>query len=204
MSTTLDNRSPISPRMKILQNLQPEHVLKYLQKKKIIATEKSCSCGHSMSLKKYNPSIDGAVWRCENNACKKRISVRNNTFLQNSKLNMGLIFHIVLDFISELPLNCSKSLNGIGSEAAVQWYQYCRDICSAKLLKDKCKPDPDGDGITYKPSSAHRKIRQTSDLLRQSHSDESLYRGTYNMTCDKAANNFELFLTHIAEIYPQK
>uniref|UniRef100_A0A0L8FWV1 ISXO2-like transposase domain-containing protein n=1 Tax=Octopus bimaculoides TaxID=37653 RepID=A0A0L8FWV1_OCTBM len=77
---------------------------------------------------------DGFVWRCRN--CKKNISIRTKAFMEMSKLSIQQIFHIVFNFMSEAPISTAVLYTGVDNKAAIQWYEFCREVCLGKM-RDK-------------------------------------------------------------------
>lgn len=71
--------------------------------------------------------------------CGTRMSVRNGTFFEKSKLHIHTILQIMFDFVSQTPVTTSANFSGVSTGVAIQWFEYCRDICTSKLLKDKKK-----------------------------------------------------------------
>lgn len=119
--------------MQILNNFTESNIMEYLQAHHLIASSMTCDCGHSMNFQKRTDAADGVTWRCCK--CKKRKSIRTGTFFEKSRLRLSTILEIMFDFVCELPVTTSMALNGIQSEAAVHWYENCRDVCSRLLLQ---------------------------------------------------------------------
>lgn len=119
------------------KNLSEENFIQYLKDNGMISSQKACSCGKEMSIRPSQRAIDGMVWRCHK--CKNAVSIRTNTFMEKSKLSVYKIFNLIFDFIFEMPVTSSMSANNVSKVTAIQWYEYCREICSQKLLKDRKK-----------------------------------------------------------------
>uniref|UniRef100_A0A0L8FNR6 ISXO2-like transposase domain-containing protein n=1 Tax=Octopus bimaculoides TaxID=37653 RepID=A0A0L8FNR6_OCTBM len=88
-----------------------------------------------MTLETSARSVDGFVCRCGN--CKKNISKRTKTFMEKSKLSLQKIFHIVFHFVFEAPISIAALYTGVDNKTAIQWYEFCREVCSGKMLRDK-------------------------------------------------------------------
>uniref|UniRef100_A0A0L8HC94 ISXO2-like transposase domain-containing protein n=1 Tax=Octopus bimaculoides TaxID=37653 RepID=A0A0L8HC94_OCTBM len=119
----------------VLKQLAPERILEFLKANSIISTCKTCVCAQNMTLKKSARSLDGFVWRCGN--CKKNISIRTKTFMEKSKLSLQKIFHIVFHFVFEAPISTTALYTGVDNKTVIQWYEFCREVCSGKMLRDK-------------------------------------------------------------------
>lgn len=125
-----------TPRMELLKNFMPDSALQYAQSKKLIPQEKLCSCGHAMSVQECSKmKMDKVCWKCSK--CKQKTSIRSGTFFENSNLTLSVILQIMFDFVCQLPVTCSANLTGITHECAIQWYEYCRDVCTTKMVKER-------------------------------------------------------------------
>lgn len=112
-----------------------ETPIDYAREKNLIAQSKVCSCGHDMALQKYGKAkLDGFCWRCCR--CKKITSLRSGTFFEHAKVTISTLLQIIYDFVTQTPVTGSANAIGISEKTCIQWYQYCRDICSSKMLKD--------------------------------------------------------------------
>nr|CAH8866014.1 unnamed protein product [Trichobilharzia regenti] len=92
----------------------------------LIALSKICQCGGVMHIQKYTEAIDGFVYRCIE--CRRRISVREGTFLSRSKLPLTKILMIGNFWVLKRAYGTENS-----EVSAVQWYNYCRDVSSWKM-----------------------------------------------------------------------
>ncbi|XP_014778708.1 uncharacterized protein LOC106875185 [Octopus bimaculoides] len=126
-----------SPRFEMMKLLSKDYFVQYLQENKLISQDKRCSCRNEMSVLPFQRATDGVTWRCRK--CKKTVSIRKNTFLERSQLPVFKIFSIILDFICEMPVSSSMSMNNVSKCTAIQWYQYCREICSKILIRNRKK-----------------------------------------------------------------
>uniref|UniRef100_A0A0L8GK31 ISXO2-like transposase domain-containing protein n=1 Tax=Octopus bimaculoides TaxID=37653 RepID=A0A0L8GK31_OCTBM len=124
-----------TPLEEVLNQLAPQRIMDFLKTNGIVANSKTCVCTHEMCLKKSARSIDGFTWRCSN--CKKAISLRKNTFMENSKLPLCKMFNTVFHFVFEVPVSTAAFFTGLDNKTAIQWYEFCREVCSAKILQDK-------------------------------------------------------------------
>uniref|UniRef100_A0A0L8FX66 ISXO2-like transposase domain-containing protein n=1 Tax=Octopus bimaculoides TaxID=37653 RepID=A0A0L8FX66_OCTBM len=114
-----------------------ENFVNYLKENQLIANQKQYTRGNDMDIRPSQRATNGMEWRCRN--CRKRVSIRKNTFVEKSKLSVYQILHIIFDIIFEMPVTSSMCPNNVSKVTAIQWYEHCREICSQKLLKDKKK-----------------------------------------------------------------
>ena len=75
---------------------------------------------------------DGFVWRCP--VCHKTKSIRNGSFFSQSKLPLHTWVHVLHQWAMEVPVTkaCKQTL--ISEKRCIDVYQWCRDVCSTKLL----------------------------------------------------------------------
>ena len=59
-------------------------IISFLQSKHLLAAQKQCACGTAMELQDRNDINDGCRWRCPH--CNKRITIRDGSFFEKSKL----------------------------------------------------------------------------------------------------------------------
>lgn len=57
--------------------------------------------------------------------------------MEKSKLTLQVIFHLVFHFIFQAPVSTSVLYTGVDDKTAIQWYEFCREVCDGKILKDK-------------------------------------------------------------------
>lgn len=83
------------------------------------------------------------VLRCRNRGCQTyRFVRRDNVFFHftdlNNKLNCKLflcqIFELVFYFIQDLSDDLVQRLTGRGTEALCDWFNMCREVCTAIVL----------------------------------------------------------------------
>ena len=77
---------------------------------------------------------DGVCWRCPRKGCQKLYSLRHNSYFSNSKLSLEKILRIVHMWSTKTPLGDMMKELKIASEAAVDWYNFCRDVCAQHFV----------------------------------------------------------------------
>ena len=73
-------------------------------------------------------------WRCLNSSCKKSISLRSGTFFEQSRLQLWQWIVLMYWWAKEYPVTDTAEEAEVDKKTAIQIYQYCRDICSWRLL----------------------------------------------------------------------
>ena len=116
--------------------------IKFLQHFSIIAKTKKCpKCSLGMVLFPTTSICDGATycWKCPDNKCYKRITLRENTFFYNSKLSMTSIITLCYGWFHGIKQKVIAKEAEIAKNhwnTTVNWYNFCRDVCREKLLID--------------------------------------------------------------------
>lgn len=87
---------------------------------------------------------DGQIFRCSHcrkkkSHCRKKKSVRHRSFFAKAQLPLRVLLTIVYFFTQGTPVTEAwKHLKGEVTEGAViQWYAFCREICSQYLLNTR-------------------------------------------------------------------
>ena len=140
--TTITPLESILPRNLILEqnyvltNLDhddQDKTLIWLSKHRLIKNSIFCNdCNKNFCLNKYEDGIDGYRWYCS--GCKKRRSVRENSFFSGSHLKLREILVIMYGWAHDIPqgLVCHEA-GGMLSRTAVDWFNFCRDVCAQWL-----------------------------------------------------------------------
>ncbi|XP_014790296.1 uncharacterized protein LOC106883699 [Octopus bimaculoides] len=105
----------------------------------LLNTKKICpSCGASMREVAKNNLSDGMIWSC-GRPCRKMISIRKGTFLDNSKLKCEQIIDILYYWAKgDLAKNLGQECR-IANVAVTDWRNYCRDVCAEYYIAQNIK-----------------------------------------------------------------
>ena len=108
-------------------------LLEYLRVKCLPPKTKIC-CGERCNLIEVN-GTDGEIFRCT--ICWKKYSIRTGSFSQKSKLPLGTLLMAIWYFCENTSVTqtCKYMRGKISKPSVILWFNYCRDICSAWLLK---------------------------------------------------------------------
>lgn len=93
-------------------------------------------CGKQCSLIK-DRCTDGQIFRCAK--CRRKKSIRHRSFFSKAQLPLKVLLTIVYFFTQGTPVTEAwKYLKGDVTEGTViQWYAFCREICSQYLLNTR-------------------------------------------------------------------
>ena len=79
------------------------------------------------------------VWRCNNKACNKKISIRENSWFSHSNLSLEKIIKLTYYWVWKMPEYYVRIQLQIGStETLVDWYSFGREVCLCRL-EDNCE-----------------------------------------------------------------
>jgi hypothetical protein len=74
---------------------------------------------------------NGLRWRCGKNRCKKKeITVRSNSFFEKSKVPIRKLVRLLYIWCDRDPVTKAAENLKISQPTAVDWFQFCRDVCS--------------------------------------------------------------------------
>lgn len=102
----------------------------------ILHSSMDCVCGATMSLVKRTREGDGHCWQCPHSKCKKRVSIRRDSFFAKHKLDLGTLFMIIFCLL-KFPKMLSKDIAeicGVSKQAMVDWGRYIREAVSHYFL----------------------------------------------------------------------
>ena len=92
------------------------------------------SCSRDYSTIKWKSDTCGYVFRCPGCRSKKKLTA--DTFFDGSKLPIRKLLGLIYMWSYSVAVNTTTAFLGVSSATVVQWYQYCRDICSWQLLEE--------------------------------------------------------------------
>ena len=107
-------------------------------------------CGEAMKESARKDHVDGVEWKCERRIDgerhKRKQSVRQNSFLENSKLELNEFIILAYTWALGASSAMQEIMCGLSKVTVVQWNQWFRDICSKHLLRNPIRLG--GIGIT--------------------------------------------------------
>ena len=107
----------------------------WLQSKGLLPRKKTCpACNHPMTMQARSDITDKFRWRCPDSTCKKSVSLRSGTFFDQSRLQLRQWIVLMYWWARQYPVSDAAEEAEVDEKTAIQIYQYCRDICSWRLL----------------------------------------------------------------------
>ena len=108
----------------------PVAFLLFLQRRGLLPAERRCPytvCGRRMTFSSTDRSLE---YRCSSKGHPRvRVSIRVGTIFSRGKLSLSTSVSIMYLWVSECSLTTTMRLLGVGEHAAVDWYNYCREVC---------------------------------------------------------------------------
>ena len=121
--------------------------LRFLRANNLIYTDYWCTnCNRSWCWQKRDRNKEGYIWRCL--ACKKEKSIKADSFFSGSNLTCRIIVCVINYFCADLQVTQTHKLlkPHISEKSIIQWYAFCRDVCSSYLLDNPIRIG--GPGLT--------------------------------------------------------
>ena len=111
-----------------------ETLLEYLRNNNLLVDNYICCRTECYKVK--DKGSDGEIFKCKR--CYKRKSVRVNSFFYGSKLALNILFTILYFFAQGLPVHQTLRFlqNKVSKKTFIQWYTYCREVCSLFLIHE--------------------------------------------------------------------
>lgn len=66
-------------------------------------------------------------------SCCRKMSPRTGNFTTRPRLTLRQVTIIVVNWIIKAPVTLAVTLSDVTEAPAVQWYEYCPDICAMKM-----------------------------------------------------------------------
>ena len=106
--------------------LTEEDAVKFLQYFNIIEKEKRCKKKHQMIIKKPNESVS---WMCYKRACRDKVSVRKNTWLDGSTIAFKKIIVFIYSWAKEYSsIKYCKDELRICRATTIDFNNYLREV----------------------------------------------------------------------------
>ncbi|CAI2732840.1 unnamed protein product [Schistosoma spindalis] len=112
-------------------DLRAEVNIERLQEVRLLRSSCTCDCGYQMTAIKCADHHGEVVFRCSSSWREK--SARTGTFFARSRLKLKQIMIIVTNWVIKTPVTLAAAFADVTETSAAQWYEYCRDICAAKM-----------------------------------------------------------------------
>lgn len=113
-----------------------EQAINFLMEHGVLPKERYCKEGHLMKL-----YIGQRVqWNCNQRSCRKKIGLRNGTWLSDMKLNFVTVVRFIYCWSKEMVSVqfCEKEL-GMNYDTTVNWCSFMREVCVDSLERAESK-----------------------------------------------------------------
>ncbi|KAH9580213.1 hypothetical protein MS3_00008923 [Schistosoma haematobium] len=114
-------------------DFREEVIVERLQQMGLLRSSCVCDCGNQMTAARCADYRDDIVFRCT--LCWRKKICSNWHFFARSRLRLRQIMIIVANWIIKSPVTLSAAFADVTETSAVQWYEYCRDICAMKMTQ---------------------------------------------------------------------
>ena len=113
-----------------------EKRLEWLLAHGLVVEQQQCpNCLGPIHLVECVSSTDGYVWRCRQRGCQKRLSLRQNTIFENSRLSISKILQLMYRWARELPVGQAADEVAVELKTTIDWYCKFREACANFLLQ---------------------------------------------------------------------
>lgn len=109
----------------------------YLQQRHLLRNNLICPrCGQIQVLSEYNRNVNlGYILRCPNRNCRSTHSLCSGTYFENLHFPILKYIYLFYYWASRTPITVVREHLGIELPTLIDHYNYCRDICSWRLLQ---------------------------------------------------------------------
>ncbi|CAF1073400.1 unnamed protein product [Brachionus calyciflorus] len=129
--------------LKEVIDLNQADILEWLKFKGVFPSTKNCSkCGKSMKLIQRNDSIDGFSWRCTTDS--KRCSLRDGTYLQNSRIDVKTFLKIVYFWAFQIRQVDQVSMISVDRHTIITYQQKLRHLAISSFDIESIKLGGEG------------------------------------------------------------
>lgn len=124
--------------LKLVQEIfDKKSAVSFLQEKGILHRGRQCEEGHEMRLI-LSEAHDR--WRCMRRSCRKTISLRKDTYLENSKVPFTVFVYFLYSWTVEYTTTkfCIEEF-GMGEHTVTDMKNFLREVCADWILKHTIK-----------------------------------------------------------------
>ena len=107
-------------------------IIAWLMAKGLLASSRQCpKCASSCRMVKNKGS---PIWRCPRKGCQTRVSIKHQSFFSNTKLSFSSALKIMYMWSRQMRVTAVAEEVKITPKIAVDWYNFCRDVCEEHFL----------------------------------------------------------------------
>ena len=107
-------------------------IIAWLQQRKLLITATTCSKCSSQC--RFVPKKGTFFWRCPKKGCQAVKSVRDGSYFSMSRLPLRTILKLMYRWSVKDQVSKSVKECGVSQRVVVDWYNFCRDVCSQYFL----------------------------------------------------------------------
>ncbi len=115
-----------------------DQTIDFMKQKALLASSAACTCGSTMTWQKSaERKADGYIWRCPRTGCRKKQSIRRQSFFTRSHLSLQTWIKLIYFWATDLPVTkVSLHLDEkeCSTKTAIDVYNFLREVCSQKLI----------------------------------------------------------------------
>ncbi|ETO86348.1 hypothetical protein F444_00123 [Phytophthora nicotianae P1976] len=97
--------------------------------------------------------------RCSRSLCRTERSVRTSSFFAKSKLPLRKLVRLICHWAARAAVTKAAEIVGVNEQAAMQWYTYCRDVCSKEMLSIPVQIGGEGHIVEIDETSLKKKSK---------------------------------------------
>ncbi|OWZ00959.1 hypothetical protein PHMEG_00027745 [Phytophthora megakarya] len=118
--------------------IDQDAAMKFSMWQGLLARMRLCKhCDREMTLHVYHAGTDeeDRRWRCRRSGHPDtELSVRSGSFFSRGRLQLSTTLRLMLFWASGLPVGRAQKFLDISNKTAIDWYGFCRDICTKEML----------------------------------------------------------------------
>ena len=112
---------------------ETDQLITYLQRKNLLASNKTCPCGTAMQLSTRSDVSDGVRFRCP--GCHKCTTIREGSFFSKSHLSLQKWVILMYWWARNYPVTDAAHEADVTEATACAVYQWLREVCTTCLLQ---------------------------------------------------------------------
>ena len=111
--------------------------VQWLRFNRLLYSDLICeNCGTEMNETVANKNKDGRLWRCPRKGCQKRVSIRKDSFFEQSQLRMGMIIRLIFYWAWQFSIKFSVTDLKVSEKTVIDWFNFCRDVCIHRVMEN--------------------------------------------------------------------
>lgn len=112
-----------------------ERCIRWCEDHHLLPSEVACSRCYGRTYLTPASNGDGYVWRCRRKGCQARVSIRNGTIFEYSKLTLPKVLQLIYWWAKDMPVTRAAEEVGVSEGTAIEWFLRFRELCASYLLE---------------------------------------------------------------------